>query len=55
MRKLQTGWRTVQRGDLEPDKKFEPGNASAVGVRGSVSDVLPEVKEFVKEFFVKMP
>ena len=55
LRKLQTGWRTFQRGGLEPDKKFEPGNASAVCVRGGVSDVLPGIKELVGEFFVKMP
>ena len=55
LRKLQTGWRTVLRGGLEPNKKLEPSDASAVGVRKSVGEILPEIKELVKEFFVKMP
>ena len=52
---LKTGWRTVHRGDLEPNEEFEPCYASAICVRGGVSDVLPEVKEFMKEVFVEFP
>ncbi len=55
LRKLQAGWCTVLRGSLEPYKKLEPSDAGAVGVRRGVGEMLPEIEELLKEFFVKMP
>ena len=54
-RELEAGLCADLRNGFEPNEEFEPCYASAICVRGGVSDVLPEVKEFMKEVFVEFP
>ena len=52
-RELKAGWCASLPGGFEPNKEFEPRDAGAVCVGGSVSNRFPEGVELVEEVFIR--